>query len=81
MGGLLSGRPVRALIIVVPAPSLRLLPSTFEAHAPVLMEAFNLEAPVEGLDAFIALNCFPAKGNNRKTLAKDDQVLRAQSTQ
>lgn len=39
-----------ALLIVVPAPSLHLLPSIFKAHEPVGAEAFDAEAPVEGLD-------------------------------
>ena len=36
------------LLIIVSAPSL--LPRIFKAHEPVLIEAFNPEAPVEGLD-------------------------------
>lgn len=48
--GLLPDRPMRTLLIVVPAPSLHLLPSIFKAHEPVLIEAFNPEAPVEGLN-------------------------------
>ena len=34
----------------------------------------------ENFDAFIALRSFPASGNNRKTLAKNDPVFRDQST-
>ena len=48
--GLLPDRAMRALFIVVPAPSLHLLPSIFKAHEPVLIEAFNSEASVKGLD-------------------------------
>ena len=39
-----------ALLIIVPAPSLHLLPSIFKAHEQVLIEAFYSKAPVEGLD-------------------------------
>ena len=39
-----------ALLIVVPAPSLHLLPSIFKAHEPVGIEAFRPEASVEGLN-------------------------------
>jgi hypothetical protein len=33
----------------------------------------------ENFDAFIALRSFPASGNNRKTLARNDPVFRVQS--
>ncbi len=48
--GFLPDRAMRALFVVVPAPSLHLLPSIFKAHEPGGIQTFRPEAAVEGLD-------------------------------
>lgn len=48
--GLLPDRAMRALLIVVPAPNLHLLPGIFKVHEPVGIQALRPEASVEGLD-------------------------------
>ena len=45
--GLLPDRAMRALLIVVPAPSLHLLPSIFKAHEPVLVQASTRKRPLK----------------------------------
>lgn len=48
--GLLPDRAMRALLIVVPAPSLHLLPSIFKSYEPMNIQALNREGFIEGLD-------------------------------
>ena len=44
---------MRALLIVVPAPVLHLLPSIFKAHEPLSVKALRTETTVECLDEHI----------------------------
>jgi hypothetical protein len=62
--GLLPDRAKRALLIVVPAPCLHLLPSIFKAHKPVLIEAFNSEASAKGLDEHVSVG-LPGREKSR----------------
>jgi hypothetical protein len=48
--GLLPNPAMRALLIVVSAPSLHLLPGIFKTHEPVGIQALCPEASGEGLD-------------------------------
>jgi hypothetical protein len=75
---LLAGRAMWALFIVVPAPSLRLLPSIFKAHEPVGVQTFHPEASIEALEKALSIgavdavvSCDPADRSGVALIATD----------
>jgi len=65
---------MRALLIVVPAPTLHLLPSIFKAHEPVGIPTFRTEAAVEGLDERIVCRFAGAREVERHALGVSPQI-------